>query len=126
MENPDAQYDALKDLSTSRWMKALGFILVHIAALGLFTGVMPEANAVLGIAGLGVYWSGNRQMIRARRLLLDSLNANRLSPPSISSQVRSPVSACSSRGSRKKATSCIAVAANSSSRPCRRALLPLW
>ncbi len=78
MENPDAQYDALKDLSNSRWMKALGFILVHIAALGLFTGVMPEANAVLGIAGLGVYWSGNRQMIRARRLLLDSLNANRL------------------------------------------------
>ncbi|MEM6986646.1 MAG: hypothetical protein AAF499_08915 [Pseudomonadota bacterium] len=78
MDNSAAQLDALRDLSTGRWLVVIGFVLVHIAAYALFVGIQPELGAVFGIIGLGCYRHGARQKHQARTVLLASVNANRL------------------------------------------------
>lgn len=78
MDNSNAQTDALKSLSVGRCLVAGGFVMVHIAAYGLFTGNLPEMHAVIGIIGLGCYRQGTRLKNRARQLLLDSLDDKRM------------------------------------------------
>ncbi|MEM9602133.1 MAG: hypothetical protein AAGA11_04680 [Pseudomonadota bacterium] len=78
MDNTPVQLDALRELNHGRCLVAIGFVAVHVAAYGLFTGAYPELCALLGIAGLGCYRHGARQKSAARRVLLASVNDNRL------------------------------------------------
>ncbi len=78
MNYTNHHYGALRELHLSRCYKIIGFLLVHIAAYGLFTNLLPEFSAVVGIAGLALYRGAHRQMVAARQLLLDSVNTNRL------------------------------------------------
>lgn len=78
MDNTPAQLDAIRELNTGRLLVVIGFLLVHVAAYGLFTGLQAELHAVLGIVGLCCYRQGERQKASARETLLASVNQSRL------------------------------------------------